>query len=304
MTESWFDEPFFDPDALPRVLDRHDALARGLTAAAVRWRLTRRLWTPMLPGVYRTGSDVTRWDLLDAALAYAGREALISGAAALWASAIKVPFPDRILVLVPVGVRPRASRWVLVRPSARPVEQLLDTGPRRVATARAAADHALTLKGIDDVRHLIARVVRDGQCSLDELAAELARGPRNGSKLLRQALAEVADGAASAPEARAARALRRADVPPFEQNAVIPLPGGGHYVADFYWRALRAILEIDSVEYHLDPAQWRRTMDRHLILETLGHSVIHRPPSAVKDERRFAAEVSAWLHSLAATRTA
>jgi very-short-patch-repair endonuclease len=122
--------------------------------------------------------------------------------------------------------------------------------------------------------------------------------------LLRQALVEMSAGAASAPEARAARILRRAGVAAFEQNAVILLPGGGHYVADFLWRALRAILEIDSVEYHFDPVAWRRTMDRHLVLTTLGHSVIHRPPSALRDEHRFAADITAWLASRAASQPA
>jgi hypothetical protein len=293
MADDWC----YDPDALPRVLDHTEALARGLTPAALHWRLQRGLWTRVLPRVYRTGPDVSRWDRLEAALAYAGPDSLLSGAAALWACGMKIAVPDTVLVLVPPGRRPRAARWVRVRASGRPVEQLLDVGPRRVLTARAAADHALTLKRIDDVRELVARVVRDGRCTIDELSTELSAGPRNGSALLRQALLEVTAGAASAPEARAARILHRAGVPAFEQNAEIPLPQGGFYVADLLWRSLRAILEIDSVEYHLGPVQWRRTMDRHLILTTLGYSVIHRPPSALSDERRFATEVRAWLAS-------
>ncbi len=301
MDDDW---PVYDPDALPRVLDRAEAVRRGLTPAALRWRCDGVRWRPMLPGVYRTGPDVSNWDRLEAALAYGGPDALLSGAAGLWASGIRMPFPDSVLVLVPLGRRPRSSTWVHVRPSSRPVERLLDGGPRRVVIARAAADHALTLRRIDDARQLIARVVRDGHCTLSELQTELAGGPRNGSALLRQALLEVTAGAASAPEARAAQILRRAGVPAFEQNAVILLPGGGHYVADFLWRALRAILEIDSVEYHLDPAMWRRTMDRHLALTTLGHSVIHRPPSALLDDHRFAADVTAWLASRAASRPA
>jgi very-short-patch-repair endonuclease len=96
--------------------------------------------------------------------------------------------------------------------------------------------------------------------------------------------------------------LRRAQVPPFEQNARIDLPTGGYYVADFWWPSLRAILEIDSVEYHLDPADWRRTMDRHRDLSSLGLSVIHQPPSALADEFHFVDDVWAWLLGCAATR--
>jgi very-short-patch-repair endonuclease len=90
-------------------------------------------------------------------------------------------------------------------------------------------------------------------------------------------------------------------VPPFEQNARIDLPDGGYYVADFLWRELRAILEIDSVEHHFDLADWEATMDRHLVLETLGFSVTHRPPTAIRDRpRRFVRDISAWLTARAA----
>jgi len=159
------------------------------------------------------------------------------------------------------------------------------------------ADHALTLRRIDDVRTVVAEAVRRRLSTVDEIAAELDAGPRNGSALLRQAVDEVGAGAWSAPEARAARLLRRAaGVPPFEQNARIDLPGGGYYVADFLWRDLWAVLEIDSAEHHLDPADWSATMDRHLVLETLGYSVAHRPPSAVHAyPNRFVGEVTAWL---------
>ena len=121
-------------------------------------------------------------------------------------------------------------------------------------------------------------------------------GPRRGSALLRQAVTEVGAGAASAPEARAAHLMRRAKLPPFEQNARIDLINGDYFVVDFLWRSLGAVLEIDSLEYHLDPADWA-TQDRHLKLTTLGYSVVHRPPSALRDEARFVAEVDAWLAS-------
>lgn len=66
-------------------------------------------------------------------------------------------------------------------------------------------------------------------------------------------------------------------------------------MADFLWRRLRAVLEIDSREYHFEAADWQRTMQRHLELTTLGFSVVHRPPSALRQPRRFVAEVEAWL---------
>ena len=89
---------------------------------------------------------------------------------------------------------------------------------------------------------------------------------------------------------------RRRDIPAFEQNARVELPGGGCFVVDFLWRELRAILEIDSIEHHFDTPQWLATMDRHLALETLGYLVAHRVPSIIRDQPgRFVGEVAAWL---------
>jgi hypothetical protein len=296
--------PFWDPDELPRVINLADAAARGLSADAVRRRVRSSAWRHLLPRVYRTGTDVSRRDRLNAALSFAGPRALLTGAAALWLYEFRIPFPDLVTVAVPRDEGVRSLAWVRVIHSSRPLDPSLDAGPRRVLVPRAVADHALTVPRLDGVRQLVARAVRDQGCTVAQLRAELEAGPRNGSALLRQALDEVDAGAASAPEAEAARILRAAGVPPFEQNVVIRLPNGQQYVADFLWRALKAILEIDSVEYHLDPVDWRRTMDRHLALSTLGFSVVHRPPSAVKQQSRFAAEIDAWLTNLRIARSA
>lgn len=151
---------------------------------------------------------------------------------------------------------------------------------------------------LDDVRALVARMVQDGHCTVTDLGAELETGPRQGSAFLRAAVAEVGWGAASAPEARAARILRAAGVTGFVQNARVDLPNGLWRLVDFYWPALRACLEIDSVEFHSARDDWARTWDRHLELTTAGHSVIHRPPSALAHPERFVADIRAWLVGL------
>jgi very-short-patch-repair endonuclease len=289
-----------DERRLPRVTTSASAVAAGVSRRTCTRRVADGDWLRLLPGIYRTGRDLAPADRLDAALLFGGPRSLLSGAAALWAGGARIGFPATVLVLVPPTVRRESAEFVLLRPSRRPARRSPAPGRRRVEIARAVADHALTLRRLDDVRALVARAVRDHGCSLDDLARELAAGPRNGSALLRRALAEVGSGAASAPEARAARLLRAGRVPHFEQNARIVRPGGGHYVVDFWWPLLRAVLEIDSVEYHLDPADWRRTMDRHRALSALGLSVIHQPPSALAAPNRFLEDVWAWLLGCAA----
>lgn len=284
------------PDALPRVIGRSEALRRGLSAKAVDHRVASGSWRRVLPRTYLTADAFTSLDRLNAALIFAGPQAALSGAAALYASGVRrIPMPESVLVLVPQGGDGRSRGWVRVRATPRPFTVQSAPGPRRVAIARAAADLTLARRRPDDVRALVARVIQDGHCTVDELAAEYESGPRRGSAHLRAALEEIGWGAASAPEARAARILRRDGIAGFEQNARIDLPDGGHRYLDFYWPALRAALEIDSVAYHFAREQYVATLDRHLQLTALGISVIHRPPSALRDEAGFVRDIRAWL---------
>jgi very-short-patch-repair endonuclease len=62
------------------------------------------------------------------------------------------------------------------------------------------------------------------------------------------------------------------------------------------WRALRAVLEIDSDEHHGDPADRDRTDARHVKLQSLGLSVVHRRPAVVlREPLRFQREITTWL---------
>jgi very-short-patch-repair endonuclease len=293
--------PLLDPTAVPRVLDRQGALALGYSRNAIEHRLRAGRWRRVLPRTFLTVDTLTWEDRRSAALLFAGAGALLSGAAALTDLRLRcVGVPSSVLVLVPLATAVRSTAWVRVRRTRCMPERALLPGPARAALARAVADLARERPALDDVRTLLAQAVRSRLCTVDELTDELHAGPRNGSAHLRRALAEVSAGAWSAPEARAARILTAARIRPFEQNARIELPGGGDLIVDFLWRELRAVLEIDSVEHHLDPVDWRATMDRHLQLETLGFSVVHRTPALVATQpTRFVREIDAWLQARA-----
>lgn len=286
------------PDALPRVLSRADAGRLGFSRRAIEHRLAIGRWQLVLPHTYLT-SDVLTWpDRQRAALAYAGPGAVLTGAAALADEGLRaVPRPGTMLVLAPRSATAIDHGWVRVRRTPRLPEPALLPGPPRAPFARAVADLARERPRLDDVRALVAQAVRRDLCTTDELLTELIEGPRRGSRHLRQAIEEVGRGAWSAPEARAASILRSAKVPPFEQNARIELPGGGYLVADFLWRELRAILEIDSAEHHhSNAAQVEATHTRHLKLESLGYSVAHRTPGILtRKPAVFRAGIERWL---------
>lgn len=288
--------PTFDHTAAPRVLTRAEATRLGYTPSMVAHQLRTGRWQRLLPRTYLTAGTLTWSDRLRAAIAYAGPDALITGAAALTDDLRSVPRPDEVLVLVPILSGHQSIAGVRVRPTARLPPRRLAPGPARAPLPRAVADLALERRGVDDVRALVTEVVRRRLCTVNELTAELEAGPRRGSAHLRQALAEVAAGAWSAPEARAASLLRRARAPRFEQNVRIDLPGDRYLVVDFLWRALKAVLEIDSAEHHSRPGDRDATDDRHLALEALGYSVVHRTPWVVKNgPDQFVAGIQRWL---------
>lgn len=284
-------------DGVPRVLSRAEATALGFGRRAIEHRLATRRWHRILPHTYLTGSTLTWTDRVTAALRYAGPESLLTGAGALADLGLRtVRRPDRLLLLVPRDNHVRPAGWVRLRRTDRMPAPSLVPGPRRADLPRAVADLALERRYLDDVRALVAQSLRARLCTLPELWAELETGPRQHSANLRRALEDMDAGAWSAPEARAAAILRRSDVPDFEQNARIELPSGEHLYVDFLWRALRAVLEIDSDEHHGDPGDRDDTDARHLKLQTSGLSVAHRRPSLVCTQpRRFRREMEAWL---------
>lgn len=285
------------PEDIPRVLTRADAISLGFTSGAIDYRLATRRWHRVLPATYLTGNTLTWDDRLAAALAFAGPHALLTSTAALADAGLRcVSRPEKVLLLVPRANHIRPAGFVRLRRTDRMPTAAQVAGPRRAAPARAVADLALEWRSLDDVRTLVAQAVHTRLCSIGELRTEYEQGPHKYSANLRRAIADIDAGAWSAPEARAAGLLIDARVPPFEQNARVDLPDGTWLYVDFLWRALRAVLEIDSDEHHGDPLQRDRTDARHVKLQSLGLSVVHRRPAVLfREPSRFQREMSRWL---------
>lgn len=302
MAASLPDDTFDAVHALPRVVSRNEALRRGYTRSAIEHAVRTGRWTRVLPRTYLT-TDTLLWpDRCRAALAFAGPDAALTGAAALADLGLRgVVRPERLLVLVPDTTAVRSTGWVRIRRTRRLPERALRPGPRCAAVERAVADLALETRDLDEVRMLVAEVVRRRLCSIDDIAAELAAGPRNGSAQLRLAVEDVGGGSWSAPEARAARLLRSAGLGGFEQNARIDLADGTYCIVDFLWRRLRAVLEIDSDTHHALAGDADYTGGRHLRLEADGYSVVHRTPRhVVRQPEVFTASIADWLAGRAA----
>ena len=166
--------------------------------------------------------------------------------------------------------------------------------------ARAIVDAAPLYRRKDSVQALVAAAVQGGQCTPDELGLALDTAARRGSAILRRCLEDLRDGARSVAEVRASEQLRRAAVPNFELNVpIVDAQQRTIAIADILWRALRAILEIDSHEFHFSAEAWRQTTYRHNRLTACGYAVTHYPPSHISGGMQWTGEVAGWLRARA-----
>ncbi|HEX7993358.1 MAG TPA: hypothetical protein VF506_05510, partial [Streptosporangiaceae bacterium] len=122
------------------------------------------------------------------------------------------------------------------------------------------------------------------RCTVEQIEAELRAGPVRGSAFLRTALAEVAEGTRSAPEAELLELIKNGGLP-------VPLLNPRLYVAqkflaspDAWWPEYAVAVEVDSREWHLSPASWEATMRRHARLTARGILVLHFSPRQIRLE--------------------
>lgn len=295
------------PIDLPRVLTPALAGACGVSPARQRTELRRGRWRRLAQGVLLTRPDEpTRADWAHAGLAIVGEHGALSGwdAVRLVGLGSRTPPRPDVLVLTTRGESRRVGQaWI--RKVTPPLASRLSAAEdpvlplvRVVPLPRAVIDTALTDTRARSVRALITSAVQRELCSVAELTEQLRLAARRDSAAARRALADAAAGARSVAEAEAAQQLRAGDVPPFELNVPILRFGRCVAVADIVWRELRAVLEIDSREFHFSEAEWKATSARHNRLTGAGLALTHYPPSATA-EPGWVDEVELWLRGRA-----
>jgi hypothetical protein len=221
-----------------------------------------------------------------AASLFAGPGAQITGIAALrWHGLRYVPDDHRIHLLVPHNEQRSSSGFVRVpRTKQRDEYSLGGNGYEVCSVARAVADACRALDDLQAVRAIVAEAVQRGLTSVSALTSELERARRHRTRLLRQALAEVSLGAASAPEAEAQAAFARSKIlPEVLWNPVLKNADGQRMPSPDGWiDDVGIAIEIDSREYHLSPEGWELTLRRHNALAEFGAMVLHFTPSDVR----------------------
>ena len=281
------------------------ALAAGMSYDGLRHAVRSGRWLRLAQGVYLTNpGPPLRDDWINAGVALAGPTAALTGwdAVRTFGLGARTPPSPHALLLTCTGANRRLP-GVHVRPTSRTYTTRLLPGQHPtlpyvpvVSAARAVADTALLHTRLAPVRAMVTSAVQRGACRPDELVAELATTPRGRSALLRRAVEDALAGAGSIAEAEAADWLRAAGAPAFELNAPIRSKGRVIAIADVLWRPLRAVLEIDSREFHFSEMEWKATMTRHNALTALGYAVAHYPPSRIRSApASWGREVVAWL---------
>lgn len=290
---------------LPRVLDTGSARRLGITPAQVRTELRRGRWYSLARGIVLTRPDQpTRADWALVGLCLAGGRSAISGWDALryYGLGNVVPPVPHVLVIADRGggrtvggVRVRRA-WGPIDARRAPASHPQLAHELVAAPARAIADTSPMYRTPDPIRAVVTSAVQRGLCTPDALRGVIADTARRGSGHLRRAVVEVLDGARSVAEAAALADLCTAAVPPFELNTALVDPSGRVVaVADFLWRRLRAVLEIDSREFHFSERDWKRTSTRHNRLTAAGFSLLHFSPSQVSAGTGWLDQVVTWL---------
>ena len=284
------------------VITRAQALDLGMTRDMLRWRVydTGR-WQKMLPGVYLAVTGAPTMEQQEvSALLYAGPAAVLTGPAALRRHGLRAPDTGAVDVLVPGRCKRKSAAFArLHRTTTMPETVCIDDGIGFVFAARAVADTVRELTTIRDARAVVAEAVQARRCHIDLLAEELRHAARHGSALLRQALAEVADGVRSAAEGDLHVLLRRSGLPMpmfnprlFHERSFIGKP-------DAWWREAGVAVEVESREWHLSPESWERTLQRDAEMSSYGIVVLHFTPRQIRTQPRTV--IATIRQALAAT---
>jgi hypothetical protein len=240
----------------------------------------------MLPGVYLTVTGVPTLEQREvAALLYGGPRSVMTGPAALRRHLLRVPEPEIIDVLIPAGQHRQSQPFVRVRRTHQMPDLCCTEGVLRwVLVARAVADTARGLPDLAGVRAVVAEAVQRERCSVALLGSELASGPVRGSALLRQVLAEVAEGVRSSAEGDLRDLITRARLPMPLFNPRLYVGDRLIAVPDCWWPRAGVAVEVDSREWHFAPEQWERTMRRHESMGAHGIITVHLTPRRIRRE--------------------
>ena len=246
-----------------------------------------KAWRRLLPGVVSLHNGDPTWlQQVEGALRYARRGAVVTGLAAARLHGLRrVPVIDRVHLLVPEDKQPATYGYVIVERTKRlPVAERVSGFPVAPVT-RAVLDGARRIQHQGEVDALVAEAVQRGLTTPRELASELDLGSRRGTSRPRSAVLALFAGTLSKAEADAYRLVRASQLPqPCWNPTLLTSDGSRLPTPDGWFDDVALAWEIDSLEFHLSPGDYDRTLRRHAIMTGVGITVLHTLPSRLVRE--------------------
>lgn len=264
-------------------------------------------WRRLLPGVVLLGSGPPTWrQKLIAALVYAVPGAQLTGGAAGELHGLRRAQAEGLVqLLVPHSTRRRSVGFVVVERTHRLPEPAVLQGLPCAPVVRAVLDRARRMGSVEAVQALLAEAVQRQLCTVHALLDELAAGTTRGSALVRRQLDELEGGARSVAEFRAKKLVRRSGLPEPQWNVRL-FDAGGTLVGqpDAWWAEVGLAWEIDSLEFHLSPPDYARTLRRDARYAACGIAVLPTLPSRLVTEPRAVLAELRECYATAARRPA
>lgn len=254
-------------------------------------------WQRLLPGiVLLTNAPPTRRQRVEAALLYAGSDALVSGVEACRQHGLRrLPDNDDIHLLLPEDRRLQSSGYVTIERTKRLPRPVIREHVPLAPIARAVLDACRRLTRHDPARDLITEAVQQGLASPHRLVHELETGSQRGTAIPRAVLRDITRGARSVAEIDAMRVWKQTGLPRPMWN--VPLhDASGAYIGtpDAWFAEVRLAWEIDSYEFHFERADYANTINRNTRYAAAGVVVVQTLPARLRtDPKAVATELTA-----------
>ncbi|MFE7415958.1 hypothetical protein [Rhodococcus sp. NPDC057529] len=242
-------------------------------------------WQRLLPGIVllQNGQPSFQHRVL-AALLFCGRNSLVTGRSALRCHGFG-SYSGDVDVLVAVDRRVQSTGFVKVERTSRMPEAELRGDVACAPLPRALLDAARRCTTVDAARATIAEVVQRGAVTADELAVELDAGSGRGSAIPRIVLQEMKADVHSVAEAHARRLWLRSGLPEMVFNRkIVDIDGRFIAMPDGWIDEVALAWDIDSLDWHLAPRQYKHTVERRTRMQNAGIIVLPTLPSAVRDQ--------------------
>jgi hypothetical protein len=268
------------------VIGREQALAAGLTAEALRYRLRIGKWRPLLPEVYvGHPGEPSRRQLLIAAQIYAGEDAAIDGVDACRYYGVKsiATEESRVHVVVPHG-SPTRSRWfVVVRRTAAPITPTVTDRIRYVDPATALISATRQMASERRVLAVLSEGLQTRLVSYDDLVRAHIQGTPRNSRHADEALEHLGAGTRSLPEADF-RTLATAStiLPTLGYNVWLRLNSGRVVCVDALVHTSAVIHETNGRSVHARADLFDDMQERHDALTAEGFTVLHNSPRRLR----------------------